>query len=132
MKKIKNKIDFSLDLKTYPLEAIYLATYLFLDRFYIFLDSPSPQKIKVSLKKKNGVSVGKGEDIRGEFSNELLNATLRLKIAKLNKKVREAIIGQALLSSLGEVTAKENEDSFQEDPLGIATPWEEKYGKKKK
>jgi len=130
MRQAKNKTSFTLDLRVYPLEAIYLAAYSLLDRFYIFLDSSSPQKVKVSLKVKGGSSSQKG-DSRGEFYNELLNASLRLKVAKLGKKVREAIIGQALLSSLGEATTKEEAD-FQDDPLGIATPWEEKYGNKKK
>ncbi len=119
-------MKITLNLKVYPLEAIYQACYVFLDRAYIFLDSLSSKKVLVSLKGKEKLSQKQLESLKGEFLNELLNCSLRLEIAKRNRKIREAIIGQALMS------ATKEEASFQEDPLGIAVPWEEKYGKDKK
>ncbi len=120
-------MKITLNLKVYPLEAIYQACYVFLDRAYIFLDSLSSKKVLVSLKGKEKLSQKQLESLKGEFLNELLNSSLRLEVAKRNRKIREAIIGQALMSALGGEGA-----SFQEDPLGIAVPWEEKYGENKK
>lgn len=126
MKKA-NSIKIILNLDTYPLEVIYQASHIFLDRAYVFLDSQPSGKVLVQLNGKNKLSKSQSEKLKGEFLNELLNSALRLEIAKRNKKIREAIIGQALLSAL-----REDEMSFQDDPLGIAVPWEEKYGKDKK
>lgn len=131
--KIKdNTIDFLINLKDYPLEAIYGAAYVFLDRAYLFLDSQSAKKIKVSLKGKNKLTKKKLEDLKGEFLNELLNYTVRINLAKTNKKIREFIISQALFSATsgGEAAQEDEGLKYQDDPLGIAIPWEEKYGKK--
>jgi hypothetical protein len=73
------------------------------------------------------------------FRNELLHATLRLQISKNNKKIREYIVGTALGSSLpvsdlftlGKDQSKDGLVDPLDDPLKIALPWEEKYGKKK-
>ncbi len=125
-KKNNGDVKFVLDLGAYPLKAIYQACYVFLDRAYIFIDSPSSRTVQVFLKGKKRLSQKQFKNLRGEFLNELLNSALRLEIAKRNRKIREAIIGQALISALGEGV------SFKDDPLGIAVPWEEKYGKKEK
>jgi len=131
-------MNIQLNSKIYPLEAILNASYMFIDRAYIFLDSDSRKNgIVVSLKGKQRLSPKKLEDLRGEFMNELLHCALRYKISKNNKKIREYIIGRALYSALP-VSMEEtilDEDSgkldYQQDPLGIAIPWEEKYGKKR-
>ena len=70
-----------------------------------------------------------------DFLNELLNYSLRYQISKNNRKIREYIVGTALLSAMGGITkeeSKENKEDWQKDTLGIAIPWEEKYGKKRK
>lgn len=128
-------MDIKLNPKIYPLEAILNACYNFIDRAYIFLDTDHKSEIiKVSLKGKNKLSQSRLETLRGEFMNELLHCALRYQISKNNKKIREYIIGRALYSALPSsdlFTADEKLD-YQEDPLGIAIPWEEKYGRKKK
>lgn len=124
-----------LNSKIYPLEAILNTCYTFIDRAYVFLDNDSErERIIVSLKGKQKVSSRKLEQLEGEFMNELLHCALRCQINKNNKKIREYIIGRALCSALPTpdlFTSSEKLD-YQEDPLGIAIPWEEKYGKKKK
>lgn len=129
-KTANNTIKFLINLQNYPLEAIYGASYVFLDRAYLFLDSRAPKKIKVSLKGKKKLTKKQLEDLRGEFLNELLNYTLRINLAKHNRKIREYIVGQALFSALGDGETKEKM-GYENDPLGIAIPWEEKYAKKK-
>jgi len=133
MEKIKdNTLKFVFNLKNYPLESLYGAAYVFLDKAYVFLDNQAKDKIEVSLKGKKKLSKKQLEELKGEFLNELLNYTLRIKLAKSNKKLREFIIGQALISAYGLDNSQEEELSQEDDPLGIAVPWEEKYGKEKK
>jgi His-Xaa-Ser system protein HxsD len=96
----KNQIIFWLNSKTYPLEAIYSAAYLFFDRAYIHLDGEPEKEIEVSLKGKTKLSEKELEALAGEFQNELLNYLLRVEIAKRNRKIREFIVGSALVSAV--------------------------------
>jgi len=133
--KKKNELVVSLNPEIYPLEAVYGACYVFIDRAYLFLDGNPEKEIKVFLKGKEELNQKELEKLAGEFKNELLNYTLRLTIAKNTKKIRETIVEKALFSALPheEIVAEEKEEKiFEEDPLGITVPWEEKYGKKKK
>lgn len=130
---METKIE--LNSKIYPLEAILNACYIFIDRAYIFLDSdPKGNQIKVSIKGKKRLTQKQLEVLKGEFTNELLHSALRYQISKNNKKIREYIIGRALYSALPtpDLFTASGKLDYQEDPLGIAIPWEEKYGKKKK
>ena len=125
------KIDSNL----YPKEAIISTCYTFIDRAYIFLDKDAKKNIiKVSIKPKNRLAPKQAENLRLDFLNELLYSTLRSQIGKNNKKIRELILGRALFSD--SVSPAYDplalESTYQDDPLGIAIPWEEKYGKKTK
>ncbi|MCL4406067.1 MAG: His-Xaa-Ser system protein HxsD [Patescibacteria group bacterium] len=141
--------------KIYPLEAIYGAAYVFLDRAYVFLDGDPDKKIIVSLKSKDEASFGDSREIKSEFLNELVNYSLRQQIVKRNAKLREYIVGAALLGASGEinvfpvteteededinpeelpvvedeagVAAADQSEAWEEDPMQIAVPWEEKY-----
>lgn len=124
-------LRFTINLTCYSLEAVYKAAYIFVDRAYIFLDSRSSKKVTVFLKGKKKLSSKKLEDLKGEFLNELLNCTLRVRVAARNKKIREMMVGQALISALGDQSGVQDE-SWQDDPLGIAIPWEEKYAEDSK
>jgi His-Xaa-Ser system protein HxsD len=135
MKSKNNTVKLLIDPKIYPPEAIYGAGYVFIDQAYLFLTSRSSGKIEVSLKGKKKLSKKQLESLAGEFSNELLNYTLRINLAKYNKKIREYVVSRALFSAVE--TEKINQEKprrfvYEKDPLGIAIPWEEKYGKKKK
>lgn len=128
-----NKVVIFLNPKLYSLEAIYGACYVFIDRAYIFLDGDPKKEIELSIKSKSKMPAKKLEALVGEFQNELLNYALREKLSKANRKIREYIIGKALYYDLAD-TLKDSEDvsdESQEDPLGIAIPWEEKYDKDK-
>jgi len=126
----KNEIKFILDLKDYPLEAIYGAAYVFINKAYLFLDNKSSKKIEISLKGKNKLTKKQLENLKGEFLNELLNYTLRVNLNKHNKKIREYIVNQALFSAFNEEEiTQEDKLGYEDDPLGIAVPWEEKYKK---
>ena len=134
IKKKKNQLLICINPKIYPLEAVYGACYVFIDRAYLFLDGNPEKEIKVFIRGKKELNPKELEKLAGEFKNELLNYTLRLTIAKNTKKIRETIVERALFSALPheEIAAEEKEEKmFEDDPLGIAVPWEEKYGKKK-
>jgi His-Xaa-Ser system protein HxsD len=137
---MKNGIIMSLDNEIYELEAVINTCYHFMDKAYVFIDRDNKnKKIIVSLKGKKRLNSNKIKQIEGEFMNELLYSNLRYKINKNNKKITEHIIGRALYSSMSDLshslldsTSAEEKFNYQDDPLGIAIPWEEKYGKNKK
>jgi His-Xaa-Ser system protein HxsD len=101
----ENKPNFVLDLKIYPLEAVYGASYVFIDRAYVFLEDAGKEKVKVSFKGKKNPPAGGDkkalEVLQGEFLNELLNYTLRVSLENNNKKIRQQIVERALYSSIG-------------------------------
>jgi His-Xaa-Ser system protein HxsD len=124
--------------KLYPLEAVYSAAYVFMDRAYIVLDGDPEKEIIIKMTPKSGEFKG---DIKGEFNNELLNYADYLARAKETRKIRELILQRLIITN---DPAMENIDDFNhdflegpdsededylDDPEGIAIPWEEKYGK---
>lgn len=148
------------DKKVYPLSAILHTCNLYGEKASFKTQENGTEFIVVAAMKKSA-SGGKLEELTEEFQNELNSQTLRLRVAKENKKIRERIIEQALCSSFprpegqgraggipeqtqsGEEPVCEEEidkeleqilkeveaEDYQSDPLGIAIPWEEKYGK---
>ncbi|MCX5792300.1 MAG: His-Xaa-Ser system protein HxsD [Elusimicrobia bacterium] len=122
----KNKLVFTLNMGNYSLEGVYQAAYALLDRLYFYFDKKNETTLLVEIKPKGEIEPSALEALKGEFLNELLNSELRVIIAKRTRKVREALIAQALIG------ASAGTDDYTEDPLGIAQPWEEKYGAGKK
>ena len=101
----------------YPLEVIYSAAYVFLDRAYVIIDSgDSKEEILVQLKAKEPKQ--DLEEIAQSFNNELVSYAVYVVQAARSSSIRQAIV-EAALSPV-----KETEESeFIEDPLGIAKPW---------
>ncbi len=132
--KSENCIIVSINPKIYPLDVIYSAAYVFLDRAYVLIDGDPEEEIIIELKSKTGKE--NLETLGREFNNELLNyAVYKVQVEK-NAAIRQMIIQRALLtndSSLKISTGQESgKESYLEDPEGIAIPWEEKHGKKNK
>ncbi len=119
--------------RIYPLEVIYATAYIYLDRCYVFLDRGEGDKVSVRLKAKPECDRKAFQAIIGEFENELVNQAFRRKVAQRTQEVREAIVHRALFSSLPEAASLtlEDEGDYLDDPLGIAVPWEDKFGKEK-
>ncbi len=119
-----------LPLKLYPLEAIYSACYVFVDRCWILLDQKKAGRVLVRIKvrRKSDSDI---EALAADFSGELIRQALRLKIAKRTASVREMLVGRALLAAepltLDPIEG-EPQDDYLADPLGIAVPWEERFG----
>jgi len=136
---VKKSMVLRVDKDYYPKEAVLATCYRFLEDNYIFLErvSSSGKDIKVSITPKRARKL---KNLEAEFKNELVSNTLRYKIAERNKKLREYIVKTALFFSQPKETidsllfedSSQKEQDWEKDPLGIAIPWEEKYGKKKK
>jgi His-Xaa-Ser system protein HxsD len=137
------QITLTLDVGLYPIEVVYGAAYVFIDRAYVLLDrKPSaeagqPPKILVHLRARKALSAEVLADLAGEFANECLAQALRRKITKTNGKIVEEIVTAAIAGAAGATLPQDflDEDAgadvdFLDDPLGIAVPWEERFKKK--
>jgi His-Xaa-Ser system protein HxsD len=123
----------SVNTKLYPLDVVYSAAYVFIDRAYIVLEGDK-NTVKVMLKPKNSYDL---EKLGLEFNNELLNYAFHKQKNDKTKAVREAIMQRALITNDPSIIDDdalfdEELDEIFDDPEGIAIPWEEKYGKKAK
>ena len=128
IKSQNNTIKIVVDSRIYSPEAVYGAAYVFLDRAYVRLDGNPKKKITIFLKSKKTFKESKREKLKEEFFNELLNYSLRFQISKQNQKIREYLVGTAMLGAVGE--EKKRGADWEKDAMGIAVPWEEKYKKK--
>lgn len=105
-----NEIVFFVTTKIYPLEVVLKASYIFIDRMYIHLDSPTKTEIRVSLKGKQPLLKKQLEGMKGDFLNELLNAQLRTTLSRKNQKVIECIVGAAISAALEKTPKEKPED----------------------
>ncbi len=140
-----NACIINLNPSIYPMEVIYTASYVFIDKAYVILDGDTKKEIKVILKPKEDYDV---EKLGMEFHNELLSYVLYHEKNKQNKTIRDTIIQRALLANdpdidLGlnvnanrsdpdfaeiEKEIKDIESKADDDIEDIAIPWEDKYG----
>ena len=138
----EGSVTLTVDVAVYPLEAVYGAAYIFIDRCYVLLDCPKADQVSVTLADKKGAA--DAEALRrmvGEFANELLTQAWRQKIVEENRVILETVTTQALAGalsagpgpaepSLDDLTNFDFTEEAFDDPLGIAMSWEEKYKKK--
>ncbi|MPQ31320.1 His-Xaa-Ser system protein HxsD [Clostridium estertheticum] len=132
-----NKAIFNLNSKIYELSCIMKAAYNFIDEFYVFFDYESEDTIRVDFKSKQTRSSKEVEIIIGEFCNELLNQSIRYKVSKETKNVRELILGRALYDTciedkedkINNLESDNNKElNFSEvDYLNIGTNWLDKH-----
>jgi His-Xaa-Ser system protein HxsD len=124
-------IRFVVDEKIYPVDAIYGAAYIFIDRCYVFLDRPGDAKVALRLRTKGKSTEAELEALAGELANELLNQVLRLRIGESTARIREYYMARAFFSSDGKSTidqllAELDAEELAEAPLEVAVPWETK------
>jgi len=128
-----NRVVLTVDEKFFPRPVVLQAAYHFIEHCYVRLSREKGKKIKVQLKGKRKLSRRRLDQLAGEFENEMLHQLIRQQVAQQTDKLREVLVGRALLSAEppaaeAEVPAAGEEMDYLEDPLGIAVPWEEKYG----
>jgi His-Xaa-Ser system protein HxsD len=129
-------VTMTVDATLYPLEALYGASYIFIDRCYLLLDKPDAGHFKITLAPKQGTpDTDALKALVGEFANELLSCAWRAQITQENRVVIETLTSRAIAGAMGPPTFDNlaafdfTEEPF-EDPLGIAQSWEEKYKRK--
>lgn len=126
----EREISFDIDEDLYAVDAIYSASYLFVDRCYVFLARTSDKKIRVRLRAKDEESTtAKMEALAGEFANELLNSQLRFRLGRSTAAIREqymarAFFGEQKSSTIAELLAELDAEEMAEEPLEIPVPWE--------
>jgi len=131
----EGSVTITVDASVYPIEALYGAAYIFIDRCYVLLDRPRGGAFSVSLTPKAASSDEALRAMVGEFANELLSQAWRQKIIEENRVILETVTTQALAGAMGPPSLDDlaafdfSEENF-EDPLGIAMSWEDKYKKK--
>lgn len=114
----KGIVKIRVNTKLYPLETIYSALYIFLDRAYVLLEGNPKKNVIVNLKPKNKENL---EKIGQEFNNELINYASYKEISERNKETKKILLSRALLTN--------NPTSVQEQLLNedeeVKIPWED-------
>jgi len=113
----ETKAVVSINPKVFPLEVVYAACYVLLDKAYFILDGDPEKEIKVIIKSKDKKAKKSDlENIALRLHDELINyATYAVQAAR-NQAVREAIIKRALATNLTEEEyCEECEEELKED-----------------
>ena len=129
----ERRVSFTVSEELYPLDAIYGAAYLFVDRCYVFLDRPGDKQVEVRLKSREPADEAALESLAGEFANELLNQVLRFRIGESTGRIREYYMARAFFStpaqaSIDQLLAELDAEEMAEDDLEISVPWENADG----
>lgn len=126
-------ISFAVDESVYPLEAVYGACYLFLEKCFIYLSRAGSGVVKVRLTARGSATPAELDALAGEFANELLSQATRLRLSQATMRIREYYTAAALRAassapSVDDLLAELESEELLEDPLEIMVPWEEKHG----
>jgi His-Xaa-Ser system protein HxsD len=128
-----DQVSFEVDETVYPLEAVYGACYLFLERCFVYLSRPKPAVVEVRLTSRESATPAELDALAGEFTNELLSQVTRLRLSQATARIREYYTAAALRAasaapSVDDLLAELESEELLEDPLEIMVPWEEKHG----
>ncbi len=127
------------DTHVFPIEIVRRTAFTFVEHCYVFLAWEDEQHLSVTLTtKRKPADEEYLQNVAGEFANEALNQSLRDQLMKDTRSLRELIVGRALFAAVNQPSLADDLDfldddddgDFLDDPLGIAVPWEEKFGKK--
>lgn len=120
--KKDNFVIISVNPKLYPLEVIYSAAYIFIDKAYVMIDGDPREEILVQLRPKASTDV---EVLGREFNNELLNYMVYMHRTIRSQGIREAIVQRALATNAqtSQPSPQAESPSYIEDPEKIAKPW---------
>lgn len=123
------EIAFDISEDVYPIDAVFGAAYLFIDRTYVFLSRPRDKTVQVRLRTRDESEEEALVALAGEFANELLNQVLRHRISESTSNIREyymarAFYGTEARSTIDSLLAELDSEEMAEDDLEIAVPWE--------
>ncbi len=132
-----DQISFDIDESVYSLEAVYGACYLFVEKCFVYLSRPKPNVVNVRLTSRGSATPAELDTLAGEFANELVSQSTRLRLAQATARIREYYTAAALRAaaatstpSIDDLLAELEAEELGEDPLQIMVPWEEKHGGK--
>jgi His-Xaa-Ser system protein HxsD len=130
-----DQITFEVDESVYPLEAIYGACYLFLEKCFVYLSRSKPAAVDVRLTARESATPAELDGLAGDFANELLAQVTRMRLAEATARIRDYYTAAALRAaasapSVDQLLAELESEELLEDPLEIMVPWEEKHGAK--
>jgi len=118
---------FSVNPKIYPLELVYSAAYIMIDKAFIILDGDPEKEIWVEIRKKqNDQQV---EELVREFNEELLNYAVYKVQSEKNQRLREIILQRVLLTNNNPSLVQKHKNEMK-DPDGIMQPWTPEKDKK--
>jgi His-Xaa-Ser system protein HxsD len=125
----EREIAFDIDEELYALDAVYSASYLFVDRCYVYHARPADKKVRVRLRAKDATTPEALEALAGEFANELLNSQLRFRLSRATAAIREQYMARAFFgaqqsSTIADLLAELDAEEMAEEPLEIPVPWE--------
>ncbi len=128
-----DQISFEVDESIYPLDAIYGACYLFVEKCFVYLSRPKPQVVTARLTSRTPATPAELDALAGEFANELLSQATRLRLSQATTHIRDYYTAAALRAaasapSVDDLLAELEAEELLEDPLEIMVPWEEKHG----
>jgi len=127
--KNRGNVMISVNPKIYPLDIIFSAAYIFIDKAYVIVDGDPDEEIIVLLKAKDKkIDL---EKLGKEFNNELINYSFYAVQTNRSMPIRSAIVQRAFLTHAEEPIEEEPSTenvSYIGDSEKIAVPWEEKYG----
>lgn len=124
------RVSFVVDEAMFSRDVVFGAAYLFVDRCWVFLSSPSAQEIEVRLTSRNAsVSEEELRELAGEFANELLNQGVRTQVGEKTAQIREYYLARAFFSdpnqsSIDALLAELDAEELEDDELEISVPWE--------
>ncbi|MBT7903471.1 hypothetical protein HN587_06430 [Candidatus Woesearchaeota archaeon] len=114
---------FSLNPKIYPIDIVYSAAYIMIDKAFIILDGDPTQEILIEIRKKKP-----NQDLNllvQDFNEELLNYSVYKIQNERNKQIRETILQRVLLTNNAEpqTTIKQPKNTVS-DTEKIMKPWD--------
>ena len=123
--KDKNCVIISVNPRIYPVDIIFSAAYIFIDKSYVIVDGDPNEEIIVQLKAKDkSIDL---EKMGREFNTELVNYSFYHAQYVKNAPIREAIIQRAFFTQSAEPRIveqpQEEKEGFIEDIEKIAKPW---------
>lgn len=123
------RVALRVDEELYPLDAVYGAAYLFVDRCWVYLHRSGDKQVEVRLKPKGQTEPAALEALAGELANELLNQVLRVRIGDSTRKIREYYMARAFFStstrsSIDQLLAELDQEELAQDDLEISVPWD--------
>jgi His-Xaa-Ser system protein HxsD len=126
----ERSVTFDVEESVYPLDAIYGAAYLFIDRCFVFLSRTADAVVSVRLKTKEKTTTDDLDALAGEFANELLNQSFRARLAESTGKIREyyvarAFFGEPRVTSIDAILAELDKEELHAGDVEVHVPWKD-------